>query len=96
MRAVASHRIDSFGTARDVAKQPAEHANSDSFSRGFNPLAREGRDVVFLKWTLFGVWIALTEATRSISHGRRLSPVRALRAFAKLVVAVSKRSRIRG
>jgi hypothetical protein len=43
-----------------------------------------------IQWTLFGVWIALTEATRSIPDGRRLSPVRVLRAFAKLVVAVSE------
>lgn len=45
-----------------------------------------------IQWTLLGVWIAMTEAARSVPPGRRLSPVRVMRAFEKLVLAVSRMS----
>ena len=45
-----------------------------------------------IQWTLLGVWIAMTEAARSIPPGRRLSPVRVMRAFERLVLAVSRMS----
>lgn len=45
-----------------------------------------------IQWTLLSVWIALTEGARSTPAGRRLSPVRVLRVFEKLVLAVSRQS----
>lgn len=43
-----------------------------------------------IQWTLLSVWIAMTEGARSIPDGSRLSPVRVLRVFEKLVLAVSR------
>ncbi|WP_404310733.1 transposase [Neorhodopirellula lusitana] len=45
-----------------------------------------------IQWTLLGVWIAMTQGARSIPAGRRMSPVRVMRVFEKLVLAVSRLS----
>jgi len=42
-----------------------------------------------LKWTLLGVWLALTEGGKHIPKDRRLSPVRVLRAVCDLVLKVA-------
>ena len=41
-----------------------------------------------IQWTLLGVWLALTHASKNIPQGRRLSPVQVLRTLCDLVMDV--------
>jgi hypothetical protein len=48
-----------------------------------------------IQWTILGIWVALTEGTKSIPAGSRLSPVRVLRTISNLVLAVSRISTLK-
>ena len=43
-----------------------------------------------IQWTLLGVWLALTHASKNIPQGRRLSPVQVLRTLCDLVMDVAR------
>jgi hypothetical protein len=48
-----------------------------------------------LQWTLLGVWIALTEASKHIPSDQRISPVKVLRLFSQLISRVSNVSNLK-
>jgi len=45
-----------------------------------------------LRWTLLGIWMAMTEGSKQIPESRRLSPVRVLRTICDLVSKVAQYS----